>query len=411
MGGFSMRRWIKQVHDDPLNKSLYEVDANGRKTHWYPPHLWRRAALAWRQANPYVRPFVPPAAPANFSWATRFVAVVASFNGSVDQSFKKQRMHGTPTTLVVYQRSDPSREHYSPNFGFEGGVFVQFVLTYYDCLPNHTLFLQEHMAEHNPQWPEWAQCLLPTASWAPMSKARMQRSGVNGQSLDFTHAYDGIIEQCWRNLLAAFGRSEALPARTSRPSVGSVVYFGGGVSVASREQLRRHPRSAYAAAHRMLAGGDGRCVTEDLHWAELQASRSTSLPYDAPLGRGKHTSANAWEALHAVILGGLGLQDTTLFDVCDVYRHKNECKLSPCPDLAPAPAAVTHNYQSVRFAAALRAWRKRPLEGGKQRPGCNLTRDCPRAARDRPGALAEPGAEAGWPWPRGQTPARGSKAI
>ena len=32
-----------------------------------------------------------------------------------------------------------------------------------------------------------------------------------------------------------------------------------------------------------------------------------TLPHDAPLGRGKHTSGAAFESLHAVVIGGLAL--------------------------------------------------------------------------------------------------------
>ena len=352
MGGASMRRWHSAVLADPLNATLYSVDPGGRQTHWHPPAEWREEAQRWRQlhgANIQL-PFVPPRAKAgSVVWRTRLVGVVASFDG------KTPKMSAAPEriTLVVYQRVDPSRPHYSPNYGFEGGVFIQFVLTYYDCLPNQTLFLQEGMRSHNKYWLEWAHCLLPEAPWAPLTDVRLQIRGTNGQTLDVTHAYDALTEQCWRNLLAVFNRSHLMqPGRKQY-----VAYFGGSLAAVSRSQFRRHPRSAFEAAHRMLAGGDGRCVLDELQWGQLAARRTrASLPYDAPLSGGKHTSAAAFEALHAVLFGELGLQDAYLFDFCTTFRHKRACPRSPCPDVQIDVIHLANygDYESSLFTTELR---------------------------------------------------------
>ena len=225
------------------------------------------------------------------------------------------------------------------------------MLQHYENLPNQTLFLQESMAKHNAKWMLWARCLLPSAEWAPLTPMRLQRNVPNSQMLDGDGSYDALIEQCWRDLLAAFNRSAAMPRRKWRV----VRYFAASLAVASRRQLRRHPRSVYEVAHSMLAGGDGRCVRGELQWAQLRSKRTNeSLLYDAPLGRGKHTSANAYESLHAVLLGGLGLEDAIIFDYCSVYRHKSVCPHSPCPAVAPVPGYVSKMYRSPLFTAKMR---------------------------------------------------------
>lgn len=145
--------------------------------------------------------------------------------------------------------------------------------------------------------------------------------------------------------------------------------------VASRGQLRRHPRASYLRAHAMMAGGDGRCVTRrELDWNSLAARRTKwSVPHDAPLHRGKHTSAGAFERLQHVIIGGLGFQDPNLFDYCSVYARQEQrgrqramqrarCAKSPCPSVVPTPRAVTPDYASPLFTPAMRAWRAQAEE-------------------------------------------------
>uniref|UniRef100_A0A7S0JHM6 Uncharacterized protein n=1 Tax=Calcidiscus leptoporus TaxID=127549 RepID=A0A7S0JHM6_9EUKA len=107
----------------------------------------------------------------------------------------------------------------------------------------------------------------------------------------------------------------------------------------------------------MLAGGDGRCVRKELQWETLSARRTgAALPFDSPLSRGKHTSGAAFELLHAVVLGDLGLEDAHLFNFCSTFRHKRACRYSsPCPDVLPAPSLVSGTYESPMYTPELKA--------------------------------------------------------
>jgi hypothetical protein len=350
--GLSMRKWALMVEKDPFNASLYSIDANHRPTYWIPPKLWRERAASWRQTHHdnIASPFSPPAAD-SAEWPTALVGVVATVDGSWQMPRGREFVWARKfITFCVYQRSDATRPRFSPNFGFEGGVFIQFVLEHYDNLPNQTLFLQGSMKHHNGRWAVWTRCLLPNVTYAPLTSQRLSRPRPNGQLLDGEGAYDAIIEQCWRDMLTAFNRSTLMkPGRLPQ-----VRYFGASLAVVSRGQLLKQPRSSYEMAHRMLAGGDGRCVREELRWDVLGTRRTShSLLYDSPLGRGKHTSGAAYESLHAVLLGGYGLEDALLVDYCSFYRHSADCPGSPCPLVKPAPQYVSSEYKSALYTPAL----------------------------------------------------------
>ena len=71
---------------------------------------------------------------------------------------------------------------------------------------------------------------------------------------------------------------------------------------ASRDMIRRHPRSAYEKAYAML-GGAGACHKGELDWATLSVyASSRTRKWDAP--RYNRHTAGAWEHLNHVILGG-----------------------------------------------------------------------------------------------------------
>ena len=52
---------------------------------------------------------------------------------------------------VLYQRKDPNAPYYSPNFGFEAGVFLQFIVEHYDALPEQVVVLQGDPGENGLQ--------------------------------------------------------------------------------------------------------------------------------------------------------------------------------------------------------------------------------------------------------------------
>ena len=224
-------------------------------------------------------------------WKTHLVLVAATVHGKLRETDQTWGHNNSQYTVVTYQRVDPDGVNYSPNLAYEAGVHIQFISEHYDDLPNQTIFLQEGVVNHNPYFEKWLSCVRPDADYAPFVVNREVMRG-----LDLWHkccSADALVEQCWRDVLKLFSLSHLLPPR-QRPTVG---YYSGSLFLASRAQLRRHPRSAYERMHSIAAGGDGRCHVGALDWPSLNATRRPgTLEVDSP-GLSKHTIAGAVSAV------------------------------------------------------------------------------------------------------------------
>jgi hypothetical protein len=129
----------------------------------------------------------------------------------------------------------------------------------------------------------------------------------------------------------------------------TLTYFQGSTFVVSRDKLRATPLSTWRRAHALLAGGDGRCFTGRVQWERLSLVRSKrkSLEYDSPDARGKHTSANAFEALQHILVGGFGREDVFTYDYCAAYVP--DCASSPCGRVRRMPKAHTQVLGRIDF--------------------------------------------------------------
>ena len=282
--------------------------------------------------------------PQLYSWPTRIVVVLATYSGVPSMPDRRRGIawrtqhdpanwwHNTSNlTFVVYQRQNASLPNYSPNIGFEAGVIIQFVLEHYDGLPDITLFMQDRPEQHNPHWMEWSACLKPNMSYAPMTNARMARLlKANAQTDPGTSADDAIVEQCWRNMLDAFGAPLLMPRE--QPLVS---YFQGSTFAASRTQLRATSYSTWQRVHAMVAGGDGRCHHGPVQWERLSVTRrARTKTHDTPDAHGKHTSANAFEALQHILVGGFGREEVFSYDYCKSFLP--DCPRTPCGRVRPS---------------------------------------------------------------------------
>ena len=45
-------------------------------------------------------------------------------------------MHALDAMVFLYQFSDPTAPHFYPQGGNEAGAYLQFIVDYYECLPN-----------------------------------------------------------------------------------------------------------------------------------------------------------------------------------------------------------------------------------------------------------------------------------
>jgi len=79
------------------------------------------------------------------SWSGPTALVVAHWKEDLSW------MHAAPFSYmprVLYQRHLPERPYYSPNYGNEAGIYLQFIVEHYDSLPEQVVFLQGDPASH-----------------------------------------------------------------------------------------------------------------------------------------------------------------------------------------------------------------------------------------------------------------------
>ena len=244
-----------------------------------------------------------------FRWPTPVVLVVATLDGTLKTGPRgfnvSWAVNTSRTTVLLYQRLYQNRPHYVKNVAYEAGVHIDFILRHYDNLPNVTVFMQADALRHNAFSFSWLRCVREDDApgmYAPLTKVRSTRKDFSIWEECCGGA--AVVEQCWRDVLDATGYGWLLADR----ELPRVKFFPGAQFVASRSQLRRHPREVYAKLHAMAAGGDGRCHTGPLQWSRLNATSSwragTSLEKDE-VGMTQHTLPGAWEHLHHLLIGDL----------------------------------------------------------------------------------------------------------
>ena len=113
-----------------------------------------------------------------------------------------------------------------------------------------------------------------------------------------------------------------------------VAYYQGSYFMASRAQLWRHPRSTYARAHALFAGGDGRCHAGELDWARL----STIRVHEEPVAHDARRARAALATATMAATDDFGLVHTTV-----VHLVHN------------VPSAPTSNGGEIHHTARARA--------------------------------------------------------
>ena len=195
-------------------------------------------------------------------------------------------------SLYIYQRTKKGAPRYSPNYGYEAGVHLQFISEHYDDLPELVVFTQAKPTQHNPLFWDTLKCLNSRTNYTSLNWNYQTRGTTYWRKF----ALQGVVEQCWRDVLDAFG--VRLPSKVE--PVAS--FYCCAQMAASRDMIRRHPRAAYEKAYAML-GGAGECHKGELDWETLSVyASSRTRKWDAP--RYNRHTAGAWEHLNHVILGG-----------------------------------------------------------------------------------------------------------
>ena len=251
-------------------------------------------------------------AAAKSQWSTPVVVVPAHYRewGRTPPWAKKLPPWAS---TYIYQRTKKGAPRYSPNYGYEAGVHLQFISEHYDDLPELIVFTQAKPTQHNPLFFDTLKCLNSKTNYTSLNWNYQTRGTTYWRKF----ALQGVVEQCWRDLLDVFG--VRLPSKVE--PVAS--FYCCAQMAASRDMIRRHPRAAYEvrdrcppARHRRgaiifssaqkayaMLGGAGACHKGELDWDALSVyASSRTRKWDAP--RYNRHTAGAWEHLNHVILGG-----------------------------------------------------------------------------------------------------------
>ena len=143
-------------------------------------------------------------------------------------------------STYIYQRTKKGAPRYSPNYGYEAGVHLQFISEHYDDLPELVVFTQAKPMQHNPLFFDTLKCLNSHTNYTSLNWNYQTRGTTYWRKF----ALQGVVEQCWRDLLDAFG--VRLPSKVE--PVAS--FYCCAQMAASRDMIRRHPRSAYEVRDR-----------------------------------------------------------------------------------------------------------------------------------------------------------------
>jgi hypothetical protein len=95
----------------------------------------------------------------NSTWTTPIVIVPAVWK-EWDNGLPTWALQGASPiwSVFAYQRRDPSKPLYAPNFGYEGAIYMRFIVDHYYDLPDFTAFIQADVPD-NGDWLYWLRCI------------------------------------------------------------------------------------------------------------------------------------------------------------------------------------------------------------------------------------------------------------
>lgn len=232
--------------------------------------------------------------------------------------------------VFLYQRLSKKEPFFVPNYGFEGAVYLKFIVDHYDNLPPLMVFVQDDY-----KWTGEEDCLRRDLKWRPLTREFVKDRGISEWSERGKRAQRAaIIEQCWRDFADIFN----LPG--FEPNVEPVVsFYPRNLFAVGRENILKRPLAAWRAAYE-------KAVAPTCHNGPLDLQSLSSFllkqgkfrPGDKVLdvkGITKHTSGGALEHLANMIYGFTGMNTTRLHlkaSSCEHFLPKATCPESPCAE-------------------------------------------------------------------------------
>eukprot|EP01004_Peranema_trichophorum_P007399 NODE_6175_length_916_cov_44.581337_g5584_i0.p1 GENE.NODE_6175_length_916_cov_44.581337_g5584_i0~~NODE_6175_length_916_cov_44.581337_g5584_i0.p1 ORF type:complete len:251 (-),score=18.58 NODE_6175_length_916_cov_44.581337_g5584_i0:90-842(-) len=168
-------------------------------------------------------------------WNTSKVAMIANHYTSIKNSGLSETEWTKNRDLILfqYQTISPNASYYAKgsHSSLENAFYLRFIVDYYECLPDFTIFLHADTILHNPLWLHWIDCLRSNVTFAPLTPFTRKTSNIK------TH--EGRrkgVEELWD----IFGKQY--------PEDKVINYYISEQWVISRDTLKKYPKSAYMAA-------------------------------------------------------------------------------------------------------------------------------------------------------------------
>ena len=228
-------------------------------------------------------------------WPTRVVVVPAVYREWDERipSWACPSQDDRYSVGPLYQRIDPRAPRYLPNYAYEGGTYLRFVLDHYEELPEWTVFVQadaaselnlgKHFGAVGPHFRSILNDLpldaLEAAGvrYLPVNERYIGGRRVGWNSVD---GYNDNVRHCWLRVAGWFGVDPALEDREATVSLYCCNYFA-----VSRKNVLRHARATWEVAYENLVV-NGSCTGA---WPDRE--------------RGLHEGGNALEHLAHLIWG------------------------------------------------------------------------------------------------------------
>ena len=234
------------------------------------------------------------AAAGGASWP-RDVVVVPAVYKEWDSSIPAWACPGSEARYAVaplYQRLSSTEPRFVPNFSYEAGIYLRFVVDHYHNLPPITVFVQGDAG--NIREPSL------TTRLDSLSVAGMRRAGVGYLPLNadfkgnkslvawYRREYGQEVADCWGQVLRWFGRAAWFP--NIAKGEASVSFYCCNYFAVSRENILRTPLDTWKLVYDRLVDR-GSCL------GLRNPDRDRSL----------HNGAGAFESLAPLIWGDSGL--------------------------------------------------------------------------------------------------------
>ena len=204
-------------------------------------------------------------------WTTQVAVVVAHYdewdslaempvwaNNSVDPSLDENApLCAGYTVAPIYQRRHPDAPNFVPNHGYEGGVYLKFVVDHYDNLPDVAIFLQADADVLEDLPSRLKKVVERQATRGDVTYLPLNAGNDFNPNQVYFHKRDPYqewwqetslrgIETCWRNVASWFGTEWG---ENEAPAVSGYCcnYFA-----ASRENIRKTPLEVWQKAYHQL---------------------------------------------------------------------------------------------------------------------------------------------------------------